>query len=78
MEPRSTDAARGRAADVAHAPFELAEACPAHQVGNAAVRAYQRSSMLERCKPIMSAWADFVTGKTNDNVVPLRQGAAGE
>jgi integrase len=53
-------------------PFELAEACLAHQVGNAVVQAYQRSSMLERRRPIMSAWADFVSGKTNDNVVPLR------
>jgi integrase len=66
------------AADVAHAPLEIAEACLAHQVGNAVVQAYQRSSMLERRRPVMSAWADFVTGKTNDNVVPLRRGAASE
>jgi integrase len=59
-------------------PLEIAEACLAHQVGNAVVQAYQRSSMLERRRPVMSAWADFVTGKTNDNVVPLRRGAASE
>ena len=70
-------AARSWMADNA-VPFELAEACLAHQVGNAVVAAYQRSSMLERRRPIMSAWADFVTGKTNDNVVPLRRGAASE
>jgi integrase len=64
-------AARSWMADQA-IPFELAEACLAHQVGNAVVQAYQRSSMLERRRPIMSAWADFVTGKTADNVVPLR------
>jgi integrase len=64
-------AARSWMADQAVA-FELAEACLAHQVGNAVVQAYQRSSMLERRRPIMSAWADFVTGKTNDNVLPLR------
>jgi hypothetical protein len=52
--------------------FELAEACLAHQIGNALVQAYQRSSILERRRPIMSAWADFVTGKTGDNVVPFR------
>ncbi len=34
------------AADVAHAPFEIAEAALAHQVGNAVVQAYRRSSML--------------------------------
>jgi integrase len=56
--------------------FELAEACLAHQVGNAVVQAYQRSSMLERRRPIMSAWADFVTGKTNDNVIELRRAGA--
>ena len=58
--------------------FELAEACLAHQVGNAVVQAYQRSSMLERRRPIMSAWSAFVTGTDADNVVPLRRGAAGE
>ena len=64
------------AADVAHAPFELAEACLAHQVGNAVVQAYQRSSILQRRRPIMSAWADFVTGSDADNVVPIKRGAA--
>jgi hypothetical protein len=50
----------------------LAEACLAHQVGNAVVQAYQRSSMLERRRPVLAAWATFVTGKTSDNVVLLR------
>ena len=53
-------------------PFELAEACLAHTVGNAVVQAYQRSSMLERRRPIMSAWASFLSGEADDNVVPLR------
>ncbi len=61
------------AADVAHAPFEVAEQCLAHVTGNAVVQAYQRSSMLERRRPIMSAWASFVSGEDVDNVVPLRQ-----
>ena len=65
-------AARSWMADNA-VPFELAEACLAHTVGNAVVQAYQRSSMLERRRPIMSAWAHFVTGSDADNVVPLRQ-----
>ena len=52
-------------------PFELAEAALAHQVGNAVVQAYQRSSMLERRRPIMNAWADYVTGKTSDKAIPL-------
>jgi hypothetical protein len=36
------------------------------------VQAYQRSSMLERRCPVLAAWSDYVTGKTADNVVPLR------
>jgi integrase len=54
--------------------FELAEACLAHQVGNAVVQAYQRSSMLERRRPIMSAWASFLSGETDSNVVPIKRG----
>jgi integrase len=54
--------------------FELAEAALAHQVGNAVVQAYQRSSMLERRRPIMSAWASFLSGETDANVVPIKRG----
>lgn len=43
--------------------FELAEACLAHAVGNAVVQAYQRSSMLERRRRIMQAWASFLSGE---------------
>jgi integrase len=52
--------------------FSLAEAALAHAVGNAVVQAYQRSSMLERRRPLMQSWADFVCGKTGDNVVPIK------
>jgi hypothetical protein len=51
--------------------FELAEACLAHAVGNASVRAYQRSSMLERRRPVMTAWANYVSGNDAANVVAL-------
>jgi integrase len=67
-------AARSWMADNA-VPFELAEACLAHTVGNAVVQAYQRSSMLERRRPIMAAWANYVTGQADDNVVPFKQAA---
>ena len=56
-------------------PFELAEACLAHQVGNAVVQAYQRSSMLERRRPIMSAWAAFLSGADADNVLSMKRAA---
>ena len=57
-------AARSWMADNA-VPFELAEACLAHAVGNASVQAYQRSSMLERRRPVMQAWASFLTGEAD-------------
>jgi integrase len=63
-------AARSWMADNA-VPFELAEACLAHAVGNAVVQADQRSSMLERRRPIMSAWANFVCAADAANVVAL-------
>ena len=55
--------------------FEVAEACLAHS-SSSVVEAYQRSSMLERRRPIMSEWANFVTGKTDDNVIELRRAGA--
>lgn len=51
--------------------FELAEACLAHAVGNAVAQAYQRSSMLERRRPVMQDWASFLTGKADPKVVAL-------
>jgi hypothetical protein len=56
--------------------FELAEACLAHQVGNAVVQAYRRSSMLERRRPMISAWSNYVTGEAADNGIELRRGGA--
>jgi integrase len=43
--------------------FELAEACLAHAVGDAVVQAYQRSSMLQRRRPVMAKWAKFLSGE---------------
>jgi len=61
------------AGEVFHAEFEVAEHCLAHAVGNAASQAYNRTTLLERRRPIMSAWADFVCGADADNVVPIRR-----
>jgi integrase len=58
--------------DVAHAEFEVAEQCLSHRVGNDVSRSYNRTSMLERRRPIMQAWSDHVTGSDAVNVVPLR------
>jgi len=42
--------------------FEVAESCLAH-TSNSVVEAYQRSNMLERRRPTMQSWADFLRGK---------------
>jgi integrase len=52
--------------------FELAEAALAHVVGNSVVQAYQRSSMLERRRPLMESWGRYVTGSEN-NVVAIKR-----
>ena len=52
--------------------FEIAEAALAHAVGNQVVAAYQRSSLLERRRPIMTAWADYICNNDASNVVAIR------
>ncbi len=61
------------ASEVFHAEFEIAEAALSHRVGSAVSRAYNRTSLLERRRPLMLAWSDFVTGEADDKVVPLRR-----
>lgn len=61
--------------EVAHAEFEIAELCLSHRIGSAVSRAYNRTSMLERRRPLMQAWADFVTGKAGADIIPLRRAA---
>ena len=59
--------------EVAHVEFELAELCLSHRIGNAVSRVYNRTTMIERRRPIMSAWADHVTSSNAGNVVALRR-----
>ncbi len=63
------------ASEVAHAEFEDAEAALSHRVGSAVSRAYNRTNLLERRRPLMAAWSDFVTGKTSGSVVAMRKKA---
>ena len=60
------------ASEVANVEFEVAEACLSHRVGSAVSRAYNRTKMTERRRPIMSAWAAYVSGADASNVVQLR------
>lgn len=39
---------------------ELAELALAHQIGNAVEQAYQRDSYVERRRPMMQSWADYL------------------
>jgi integrase len=54
-------------------PEELGEAVLAHKIPNATKASYQRGDLFEKRRPLMQAWADFVTGvaTTGDKVVPL-------
>ena len=56
-------------------PRELAEMALAHAVGSKVEAAYARSSLLERRRPVMQAWADFLDGKViaSAEIVPIRR-----
>jgi integrase len=54
--------------------FEVAEQCLAHTVGNAVIQAYQRSSMLERRRPVMQAWANYLSEEPSAKVESLEEG----
>jgi integrase len=53
-------------------PAELAEAALAHVVSDKTVAAYQRGTMLEKRRELMSAWASFCGG-AQSNVVKMVQ-----
>lgn len=52
-------------------PADLAEAALAHVVSDKTVAAYQRGSMLEKRRELMTAWADYCEGASGGNVVRL-------
>jgi integrase len=59
--------------DVAHAEFEIAEMCLSHRIGSAVSRAYNRTTMLERRRPLMQSWCDYVCGaNASAKVVSIR------
>lgn len=56
--------------------FEVAEACLAHSVGSAVTAAYLRTSMLERRRPVLASWAEYVSGTDRSNVIQMRRAGA--
>lgn len=53
-------------------PREDAERSLAHSFGSEVEAAYARSDLLERRRPVMQAWAIFLSGKTGQKVRTLR------
>lgn len=53
---------RDWAGEATEAPREVAEACLAHEVGNAAERAYRRGDALEKRRFLLESWATFCDG----------------
>lgn len=49
--------------------WEVSETILAHTIGGRVERSYARSDMLERRRPVMQAWAAFVTGQSSANVL---------
>ena len=55
----------GWALEVAHAEVETVERALAHTIKSKAQAAYDRSDLLDRRRPIMTAWAKFLTSATS-------------
>jgi integrase len=53
---------RDWAAEVAHAPREVAELSLSHRIGSKVEKAYARADLLDRRRKLIEAWSDCVTG----------------
>ncbi|MGF9760635.1 integrase arm-type DNA-binding domain-containing protein [Microvirga sp. 0TCS3.31] len=60
-----------------HFPREVAEAALAHLVGDAVERAYRRGDALEKRRELMDAWANFLEGQPQRNVLRFNASASG-
>lgn len=57
---------RDWAAERTNVPGEVAEAALAHTVSNRVEAAYRRTKYLEKRRPLMRAWADYLSGTAAD------------
>jgi integrase len=62
---------RDWAGEATNAPREIAEACLAHEIGNAVERAYRRGDALEKRRTLLEQWADFCAGVAHAKVIAL-------
>jgi integrase len=53
-------------------PWDVSETILSHTIGGTVERSYARSDLLDRRRPVMEAWAKFVTGAQAADVVPIR------
>jgi hypothetical protein len=44
----------------------------AHAIGNSVTRAYLRSTMIERRRKVMQAWADYLAGESKPTVIQFK------
>lgn len=58
-------------AEQTHWPADLAEAALAHVVSDKTVAAYQRGTMLDKRRELMSAWGNYCAGNADGNIVRL-------
>ena len=47
------------------ASWDVAETVLGHSIGGKTERAYARSDLLERRRPVMQAWAEYVAGRSD-------------
>lgn len=52
--------------------WEVAETSLGHRIGGKVERSYARSDLLDRRRPVMQAWADYVTASA-ENVIRLKR-----
>jgi integrase len=61
--------------DATNFPDHVAEMCLAHTVGNSIERVYKRTTLFDRRRQLMAAWAKFAAGKPAAkiayNVIPI-------
>jgi integrase len=65
---------RDWAGDETNFPREVVEAALAHAVGDETEQAYRRGDALQKRRELMEAWAAFLAGGAEANVVPITSG----
>lgn len=68
---------RDWAAEKTAFPGEMAEVALAHKISNAVEAAYRRGDIIEKRRQMMSAWSDFLAGRsTEGNVLQFHEARA--